>query len=359
MAYSEGGQIDAKDFNEIFAGVPLPLADPAKQFNAIWGVGKGNIGYGQPNVFAARAPGDRINSVDWELLKRYITRVTNWQGTTPWQDWPNPNWPGDPVPATASTLPGQPVLHDQGSLQKVLDHIHKYRISCWVNGGGPVYEARNAFTWTRTLTFTVRLTWASGNIARYFFNCGGQIAMNFVYPTTAPQQAPQILKTLATDMGTVYWTCLAGTEKTNINGVRFDRVTRIGGGGNNPATLANVDYYTASLNGATGNGVLLFQQFPKTTIPGYESNTSVSIYASTVGTPGLNEDNGATVILKMVVDLGPTGISGYTMPANMGTFRVYAIQPYVPLTGWSGSTGNLLYTQSWRQPSGTTTVLAI
>jgi len=353
MAYSDGGQIDANDFNEKFAGLPLPLTDVAKQFNAIWGVGKGNSGYGQPNVIPTVAPGQVIRSNEWELLKFYMSRVGNWQGNK------LSNWPGEPIPVTASSSVGSPVLYDQGSFQKVLDYYQKYRMSCYFNGGGALGGGTNAFSWIKTLTFTVRFGWPSGDTLRYFFNCGGQISMNFSYPTTSTQQVPQILKTLATDMGTIYWTCLAGSEKTNINGVKYDRVTKIGGGGNDPAVKADVDYYSESLYDAPDNGVLLFQQLPKTTVPGYSSSVTASIYASTTGTRGLNDDNGRTITLRLVIDLGPTGISGYTMPANMGTFTAYAIQPYLPLTGWSGPNGNLLYSQPWSIPWSTTTIAAI
>lgn len=352
MAYSDGGQIDAKDYNELFAGVPVPLANIGKQFNAVWGVGKGNKGYGQPNVLPTVAPGDKITSLEWYYITNYITRVRNWQGSN------SSAWPGDPAPTLASTAPGQPILYDQGDFQKMLDYIEKYRMCCYLNGGGTRPTASNTYTWTKTLTFTIKLFFASGDKARYFFNCGGQIAMNFGYPTTSTQRVPQLLKQLAVDMGTVYWTCNAGSQKTIINNEQFDKVTRIGGGGNDPVTKANVDYYDPSLYNATGNGVLLFKQTPKTTIPGYSDNVSVSIYASTTGTKGLNDDNGTTVILKCIVDLG-AGVSGYTMPANTGEFSVYAIQPYVPLTGWSGSSGYLLYEQSWSLPGSSTTVLAI
>ena len=352
MAYSDGGQIDAKDYNEVFAGVPVPLANIGKQFNAIWGVGKGNKGYGQPNVLPVVAPGDKISSLEWYYITNYINRVRNWQGST------GSSWPGDPAPSIASTASGQPVLYDQGNFQKMLDYIEKYRMCVYQRGSGIAPGITNTYTWTKTLTFTVKLIFSSGDKARYFFNCGGQIAMNFSYPTTSTERVPQILKQLAVDMGTVYWSCTAGSQKTIVGNVQYDRVTKIGGGGNDPEVKANVDYYDPSLYDATGNGVLLFKQKAKSSIPGYTDNISVSIFASTTGTKGLNEDNGTTVILKCLVDLG-AGVTGYSMPANMGRFDVTATGPYTPLTGWSGSTGYLLYQQSWSLPSSLTSVIAI
>ena len=167
MAYADGGQIDAKDYNETFAGLPVPLTDIAKQFNAVWGVGKGNKGYGQPNVLTAVAPGDTIKSTEWVQLTNYIYRVRNWQGST------KASWPGEPAPAIASNSAGSPVLYDNASIQKTLDFIEKYRMCCYSNGGGVLPTITNTYTWTKTLTFTTKLIFSSGDQARYFFNAGG------------------------------------------------------------------------------------------------------------------------------------------------------------------------------------------
>lgn len=353
MAYQQGGQVEAKDYNETLVGTPVPLANIAKQFNAIWGTGKGNIGYGQPDMFTAVAPGNAITSAEWNLLNRYIDRVRNWQGSS------LPGWPGEPITLLPNVNPGTTILHSNGVYEKILQELHKYRIFHYLSGTGQANAITNTFSWTQKLTFTTNITFNTVDQARYFFNCGGQIAMSFSYNVLSSRPVINMVKKLATDIGTVYWTCSADNLATLIGSTEFTKVKKIGGGGNNPQILADVDYYTPSLLGATGDGVLLFRQYAQGAVTGY-SNTNISIFASTSGPTGAFEGNGNVITLKLVLDLDTDILGGYTMPENTGTFFVSALEPGLPPNNfWSGTSGNLLFQRSWSTPSVSSTVLAI
>lgn len=354
MAYQADGQIDAKDYNETLVGLPTPLANIQQQFNAIWSTGKGNVGWGQPSFGPAVAPGQIIGSYEWSELARYIIRAKRWIGAT------SASWPGDPISPIVPSRVGDTVAlktADSTDFVDQLSKIYKYRMSCYQPGGGLAPSITNSYTWRQQLTFTVKLTFPSEDKLRYFFNCGGHISMNFDYTVSSTRSTINMIKKLASDIGTIYWTCTAGSQQTYIGDIKFDQVSKFGGGGKTP-TLAKVDYYDPSLYDATGNGVMLFQQYADGAAAGY-GDTNIAIYASTTGVKGANSGNGNIVTLKLVVDLDPDVLGGYLMPADVGKFNVNVIQPYLPLTGWSGSTGTLLYLQSWSLPSTTSTVLAI
>ena len=155
MAYSSGGLIEATDYNNLING--------SNQLNTVWGTGSGSAGYGQTAVSAVSAT-NTVTATQWASLVNTLNNARNHQSGT-----------GSGVSApTAGTT-----ISYLSTLQSAVNTSYSSRLSYATQGttttGGGYSANPTGGAGTFSGTFTRTLTWASGNAARYFFNCGGKI----------------------------------------------------------------------------------------------------------------------------------------------------------------------------------------
>lgn len=154
MAYSQGGTIEATDYNTRAANV-----------NAIWGAGAGSNGYGQSTTVSNVATTDTVAATNWATLIARIDSMRNHQsGTTS----------GISQPSAGNTITFLNTLDTQ------ISNIITNKLATNARGtalptalGNPLQT--NDTDWQNTATNEFYVSFSDTNTVRYFFNAGGLI----------------------------------------------------------------------------------------------------------------------------------------------------------------------------------------
>ena len=166
MTYTTGNLIEATDFNNI---VGATNSTTANTFNAVWGVGSGDAGYGQSNTIPTVAVGNTVTATQWSTLLTRINTARSHQGgaafgmTSPVA--------GNTISVIANLITNVNTLYtnrlNASAVAAASAATDVSRTTAWAGAAGP-----------QTITHTFTVTFASGDEARYFFNCGGYIEID-------------------------------------------------------------------------------------------------------------------------------------------------------------------------------------
>lgn len=239
MAYSVGGLIEATDYNGFVSNTV------GANVNATWSTGTTSAGYGQ-SALATVSAGGTVTAAQWASLVNTISAMANHQGTT----------------ITARTAP------TSGTLIAVLAAVNTDITNCFNNRGNAAANGSQFTGWTGTnskttdtsgatwsITFTNTVTFADANSARYFFNAGGRIRLDFSKTSVGNTGDPEWNDLANTLCGDIFFTGGAFTQ--TIAGTAYTGTTRIGGTGT-PTTLATTTgFYDLTPGGAA---VTIYQQ---------------------------------------------------------------------------------------------------
>ena len=167
MTYATGQIISNGDYNTFATGSANGVANNAvANVNTIWGVGNGNKGYGQTNVLSPVTTGTLVTAAQWSSMFSKITSVANHQGTS--------------ITALTNPVTGN-LIQAKSALSGNINSINNRvgNVSGYATGaqGSVSFSGANNNRWNNALTFTITVTFASGDAARYFFNAGGVIAL--------------------------------------------------------------------------------------------------------------------------------------------------------------------------------------
>jgi hypothetical protein len=219
MTYSTGGVIQATDYN----GFVSTTANA--NINATWSTGAGNAGWGQTSIATVSA-GGTVTATQWATLVANLATMGSQTGTT----------------ITARTQP------TAGNIISVLANVNTDITNCYTNRGNAVASgtAYGVFTGTTskttatgsgaaawTITFTHTVTFPSADQARYFFNAGGIIKLQYGKSSTGTDTDPD-WNTFAGQCGSINITGRAQT----IAAQAYTGTTRLGGTGGTQTTLA-------------------------------------------------------------------------------------------------------------------------
>lgn len=218
MAYSQGGLIDAVDYNNFLNG--------SNQFNTVWGVGTGNAGYGQTSLSTVSSTGT-VTATQWATLINALNSARTHQSGS-----------GSGISATTAGS----TINYLSTLSTQIDSAYTNRLAFATQGttttggnnGNNLTVANQAAA--STLTFTRTASFASAAQMRYFFNCGGQI--NFVISSAtngdATSRTGDLVTLAQTNMGGFSAfrqgsgggrTGSGGTLNTNNTGIGFYQCT--------------------------------------------------------------------------------------------------------------------------------------
>ena len=217
MTYSSGGLIQAADYN----GFQTNL-------NAIWSTGTTDSGWGQSSISAVSASGV-VTATNWATLVNNLS-VTGAQSTTT---------------ITARTAPVT------GNIIDILANVTTDITNCTTNRGnatssGTQYGVFSGTTskttatgsgqaaWTITFTHTV--TFPSADQARYFWNAGGLVRLQYGKTSTG-QDADSEWNELAGWCGSIYISGRVNGAAQTIAGQSYTGTTRLGGTGGTQTTL--------------------------------------------------------------------------------------------------------------------------
>lgn len=281
MTYSKYGLIQASDFNNLVGEYDIP--NTTKTINAIWGIGTGSIGYGQPQLQNVETNGV-VTHTNWSNLIDTMNTIAYRQKST----------------ITGYTAP------EEDDVITYLSKLYSNKDTLYLNSGyarqqGTTYIAPTttvSSTWTDSAVFTHTLTFQSGDKARYFFNSGGQIAITFSHTNGPAVNA--MWHEAATNAGTIVISGTLPDETDIITSTNYQSVTRVGGSGD-ATVYSNHGYYSL-----TTNYVEIFRKKAFSVFSSYlDSYISVEIKSN--GTQGVHGDRGSVITIRTTWNEVPNG----------------------------------------------------
>lgn len=331
MAYSIGGLIEATDYNGFVS------TTAGANVNGIWSTGSTDSGYGQSALSTVAAAGT-ITATQWASLVNTISSIASHQGTT--------------ITARSAPVAGNTI--------QILAALNTDLTNCTNNRGNAVANGTQFATFSGTtskttttgsgssawtITFTHTITWASADAARYFFNAGGRIKVDFGKSSTGTEADDEWNDLASTLCGDIFIT--GGTATQTIAGVAYTGTTKSGGTGI-PTTLAT----TTGWYDLTTSNTTLYQQFADTAP---YTGQSILLRARTAG-------SGTQLILETLWnDPGGSGIgstdqiSGGTATSS-GSTTITGTAPTTLVTYFPPSS-TYLTSASWGTPSITASVV--
>jgi len=232
MTYTVGGLIQASDYNTFQTNL-----------NAIWSTGTGDSGWGQTSI-AAVSTGGVVTATNWATLVNNLS-VTGAQSTTT---------------ITARTAPVT------GNIVAILANVSTDITNCTTNRGNATSSGTQFGTFSGTtskttatgsgqaawtITFTHTVTFPSADQARYFWNAGGLVRLQYGKSSTGTDNDPD-WNTLAGWCGSIYISGRVASAAQTIAGVSYTGTTRIGGTGGTQTTLATTTgWYQLTTSPAT------------------------------------------------------------------------------------------------------------
>ena len=236
MTYSVGGLIQATDYNGFVS------TTAGANINATWSTGTTNAGWGQTAIGTVAAAGT-VTATQWASLVNTLSSMGSQTGTT----------------ITARTAP------TAGTTIAVLAAVNTDITNCYTNRGNAVGSgtAYGTFSGTTsqinptgsgtaawTITFTHTVTFPSADQARYFFNAGGIVKLQYGKSSVGTDTDPD-WNTLAGWCGSIN---ITGGAQT-IAAQAYTGTTRLGGSGGTQTTLAT----TTGWYNLTGTPTTIFQ----------------------------------------------------------------------------------------------------
>jgi len=236
MTYSSGSLIQASDYNTFQTSL-----------NTIWSTGSGDSGWGQTDISAVAASGV-VTATNWATLVNNLSTSGAQTSTT----------------ITSRSAP------TTGTLISILPAVSTDITNCTANRGNAASSGAevgySSGTTAKTggtsngsqgawqIQFTHTVTFPSANQARYFWNAGGRVRLQYGKTSTGTDIDPD-WNTLAGYPGSLYITGRVNSAAQTIAGVSYTGTTRIGGSGGNQNILAT----TTGWYQLTGTLANLFQ----------------------------------------------------------------------------------------------------
>lgn len=153
MAYTTGDTILDDHYNGFVTSL-----------NAIWGTGSGDAGYGQTSTIANVSPGQTVSAAQWTNLLSKISSAASHQGSS----------------ITAITNPSAGnTISAYTALSGNLSTITTNRLNIASRAALSNTSASTTTNLTGTITQTGKFTFSSAETARFFFNAGGRLSINW------------------------------------------------------------------------------------------------------------------------------------------------------------------------------------
>jgi hypothetical protein len=328
MTYTVGGLIEAADYNGF-------VNASANNINAIWSTGSGDKGWGQTAITTVSA-GGTVTATQWAtLVANLATAGSQTNSTLTSRTQPVA---GNTIFILANVATDiNTVTNNRGNAAASGTEYGVF------SGTTSKTSATGSGTTAWTITFTHTVTFASSNAARYFFNAGGLIRLQYRKDSTGTDHDPD-WNTLSQQCGSIYFSGRVNGAAQTIAGTSYTGTTRIGGGGGTQTTLATTTGYYSLTPGAAA-----------TTI--FQLNNATSPYTPEFirTTVALNAGSTVLTFTTTWVDDGSSGpgvssnISGGTGVSSPATSIGAATAPTTLLTYVPPSTSFL--TSTWGTPT--------
>jgi len=238
MTYLQNRLIEDTDFNTF-----------RNTLNPIWGTGSNNSGYGQTEIPAV-ANNDVVAAVGyWKSLTNTITAIANHTGSFIAAMTPAPDTNGK--------------ITYLANISTNLVTINNNRLNAASQGSTSATTVTSASTWNDKMIMTFTVSFASNNAARYFFNAGGQIGLNFSHPSSV--EINGVIQDICNETGTI-WLSSPISGSVSLAGINYNGVTKTGGVVSSRQTI-NTNYGFYAL---VNSNVQIFKQTGNEPSPYYE-----------------------------------------------------------------------------------------
>jgi hypothetical protein len=228
MTYSAGGLIQATDYNG-FVGPTSAGGTSVANLNDFWNVGSASSGWGQ-TVVTNPSAGNVVTATQWATLVTNLATSSSHTG----------------VAITSRTAPvAGNTISILSALNTDLTNLTNFRGNAAASGtevgtfSGTTSKTTNTgsggSSWT--ITFTHTITFPSANQARYFWNAGGLVRIQYGKSSTGTDHDPD-WNTLAGQCGSIFLSGRVNSAAQTIAGQVYTGTTRIGGSGGTQSVLA-------------------------------------------------------------------------------------------------------------------------
>lgn len=222
MVYSVGGLIQAADYNGF-------VNDSANNINAIWAVGSGDKGWGQTAISSVTANVSVVTATQWATLVGNL--ATAGQQTNSTLTSRTQPVVGNTITILANVATDiNTVTNNRGNAAAIGTEYGVF------SGTTSKTTATGSGQSAWTITFTHTVTFPSANQARYFWNAGGLVRLQFGKSSTGTDHDPD-WNTLAGQCGSIYISGRVNGAAQTIAGTSYTGTTRIGGTGGTQTTL--------------------------------------------------------------------------------------------------------------------------
>ena len=324
MTYSSGGLIQATDYNGF-------VSTNGANVNGIWGTGTSSFGYGQTAMSTVSAAGT-VTATQWASLVNNISSMGSHTGTS--------------ITSRSAPTAGN-TINILSNLNTDITNITTNRGFAAASGteygvySGPPSKTSGTGSgqsaWTITFTHTV--TFASADAARYFWNAGGLVRIQYGKTSTGTDADPD-WNNLAGQCGSIFLAGRVGGAAQTIAGTSYTGINRIGGTGGTQTTLAT----TTGWYNLTGSPTTIFQL-----------NDAVSPYSTNFIRTQATATSSTVLTLVTVWSDDGTGTTGSTANISGGTGTA---SPSTTITGTAPTTlvtyrppSSTYLTNSWGTPS--------
>lgn len=239
MTYTVGGLIQAADYNGFANG-------SANNLGNIWGTGSGDKGWGQTAI-ANVSVGATVTATNWATLVANLATAGQ---------------------QTASTLTSrtQPVA---GNTIAILSNLATDIDTVTGARGNAAAVSSVSTTWTGsaakttatgsgvnawTITWTQTVTFANATAARYFWNAGGLVRMDFSKSSTGTDSDAD-WNTFIGKIGQIYISGRVNSATQSIAGTNYTGTTRLNGTGGTQTTLATTTGWYSLTPGAAATTI--------------------------------------------------------------------------------------------------------
>lgn len=283
MTFSRNLLVEAVDYNSL---IGQTTSTNPNEVNAIWGVGTGNKGYGQTPINTVAADGS-VSLTQWQTLINTVNNIAAHQNSS--------------IATIAAPTSTSDQIAYKAGLTDAISTIYLNRANAKYQGDTTQsLTTTNSSAWKTSLTFTQTITFASGDAARYFFNAGGQIAINVA--TNNGDRTDAMFYQMTQAFGTIV---LGGNTagQATIVGTDYTGISKVGGTTRGVLSInQNLGYF-----GLSTLNQIVYKQGTVTTYHGY-TNSSITVYMKTNGTQGVHGDNGNIITVTVVWEEIPAGI---------------------------------------------------
>jgi hypothetical protein len=311
MTYSSGGLIQATDYNT--------FTTTSGGLNDIWATGATDKGWGQ-TAFTSAATGGTVTATQWAALVNNLSSAGSQTNTA----------------LTARTAP------TAGTTISVLAALSTDITNCTTNRGNAAAVGTEYGTFTGTtskttatgtgtnawtITFTHTVTFPSADQARYFWNAGGRVRLQYGKSSTGTDNDAD-WNLFAGKCGSIYISGRVNSAAQTIAGTSYTGTTRIGGTGGTQTTLATTTGWYQLTAGAAATTVFQLNDtvapytgdYIQTTAAKNAGSTVLTLTTTWVSSSRAGAGQSTNISGGTAVSSPATSIGAATAPTTLCTY---------------------------------------